>query len=87
MRVICINAAKIDPCYCGYAGTKLKEGFTYSASEDPLYDQSYDIAEDSHCPQCGTEHSYRKNRFIPLSQIDETEMVREVSEIIDLPSR
>lgn len=68
MRVICIDNV--------FNGKKLQVevGETYTASQCSFYPNNYDIAE---LPTFnGHSVSYRKNLFIPLSDISETEFER-----------
>ena len=69
MRVICIDAKPKEGCVCD-----LTEGDNYEvvgeASCGCCWKLLYDNVE--------AYPSYKKSRFIPLSSIDETEMVREI---------
>ena len=71
MKVICID----DINHEGNK-TQLKIGETYTASQCPVYPNNYDLLEIPKT-KCGRPVSYRKHMFIPLSSIDETEMIRE----------
>ena len=63
MKVMCIDARQIlDPV------PELKEGAIYTAKQDPNHEDQYSIFE--------TGKNYLKKRFIPLSEIDETEFER-----------
>ena len=54
---------------------RLEVGVVYNVSQCPVYPDNYDVAE---LPDyMGHPISYRKILFIPLSIIDETELIRE----------
>lgn len=85
MKVICINAkAKREGAWC-----QLEEGRIYEVT--PVISHcglpAYDIGSEflpTKCT-CGTVHEsafYARDRFIPLSNIDETERIDEVIETI-----
>jgi len=67
LNVICIDGSK------GEISGKMppfKEGDICSATQCPVYSDCYDI-------NGNTEHSWSKRRFIPLSIIDETELLEQ----------
>lgn len=68
MQVICINAF-------GDWSNQLKEGGNYTVIGNDC-DEGYILREIKH-PMSSLEYGFKKHRFIPLSSIDETEMVRE----------
>lgn len=77
MRVLCIDASSVDSL--GYdTGIKsgLTEGETYNViREEKVFGTPGYILEELKAPnQTG---AFRANRFIPCSEIDETELVRE----------
>lgn len=51
-------------------------GETVTVSQCPVYNDGYDVVEYP-ISRDGNPISYKKFRFIPLSDIDETEMIRE----------
>jgi len=71
MKVMCI-----DDKFVFYDGSEPKYGEIVTASQCQVYNECYDLAEypkDSF----GMIQSFKKIRFIPLSDIDETELVKE----------
>jgi hypothetical protein len=68
MKVICIDAEIRDPRDYG-----LTEGAIYTASHCEQLPQSYYIMEVPFS-KLGNLCVYKKDRFIPLSNIDETEL-------------
>jgi hypothetical protein len=76
MKVMCIDAS--SPSGLG----RLKEGVVYTVSQCPVYKDNYDVKE-LPLGENGYPISYGKFRFIPLSDIDETELasVREQDKI------
>lgn len=70
MKVICIDNSGYSRLGTLKASDFLKEGETYTVVRELEDRDAYIIAEVDHPDGC------RKYRFIPLSQIDETEMER-----------
>ena len=73
MKVICIDAKK---CHTTGNPVRLKEGETYEVYDSP-YDDCYIVVGFEICPVSGLRDCYFKDRFIPLSTIDETELLKE----------
>ncbi len=71
MRVICIDDVFTD----GVDGTTPRFGEKCTASQCNVYPDNYDILEHP-CLRNGILQSFAKRRFIPVSDIDETEMQR-----------
>lgn len=71
MRVVCIDAS---------VGKKsgevpnFKEGQVCNAIQSPIYKNSYNVLESLYSTD-GRLQSWYKDRFIPLSEIDELELV------------
>ena len=72
MKVICIDAR---PRKEGYSTTPLIEGNAYTVIGFNPYDGGY-ILQECKAP-CNRYGSWMCDRFIPLSTIDETELIRE----------
>ena len=71
MKVICIDATGHSAGFI-----PIPEGDIVNASQCPVHKDSYDILE--YPVDCyGCPVSYKKYRFVPLSTIDETELIRE----------
>ena len=69
MRVICIDASNV------VYGMPLVEGAGYDAKQSPYYPDSY-MLFGLERNKMGGFASYKKIRFIPLSEISETEFER-----------
>jgi len=72
MRVICINNKKLPPY--NEDCPELIEGNEYNAFEVIGRPFEYDIENHLYDPKDGVRCGYLKSRFIPLSNIDETEL-------------
>jgi len=70
MKVICING--IDK----HGIPIIPEGATVTATQCPVYPDAYDIAEYPYNSN-GVITAWGKRRFIPLSQIDEMELLEQ----------
>lgn len=77
MRVICINNKPFAFSDYPHCASLLKEGEIYTVINESS--DSYSLDEIKH-PYAGT---WYKQRFIPLSSIDETELVNQKVEIYD----
>jgi len=69
MKVICIDNKPDCP--------ELVEGEVYTARQSDAFADSYKLRECPYDPIDGVITSYRKERFIPLSQIDEMELLEQ----------
>lgn len=69
MKVICIDAS---PNKHGVEPPDLKEGDIYNKVSESVVPEGYVVYDLSGC-----EFQYGAFRFVPLSSIDETEMIRE----------
>jgi hypothetical protein len=68
VKVICINSINLVPCdNCGKNINELKEGEVYIAFD---FGDGWILEGKRRC-SCGRHHAFIKNRFIPLSEIDE----------------
>lgn len=76
LRVICIDNS---PGKHGFAAHLLVQGKEYDVSQavEPGFEDAYDVCGLLFNPATGGRIGFLKKRFIPLSQIDETEMTRE----------
>lgn len=74
MEVICINNKRGEQVS---AERLIKEGVTYAASQCPVYRDCYRLAEVPVDPLTGRLVAFTKKRFVPLSNIDETEIAQE----------
>ena len=76
MRVLCIDLSHLPSCSgCGYPDTDLKEGMECNVSQCLIHPNSFKVSEQLNCPKCSHRWSFKKSRFIPLSEIDEIELV------------
>lgn len=71
MKVMCI-----DDTYSFKDGTEPKYGEIVTASQCDQYKECYDLKEYP-INSFGVPQSFRKKRFIPLSDIDEAELIKE----------
>lgn len=71
MKVMCIDDKPMDS-----RGIYPKFGEIVTVSQCPIFPQNYDVAEYPNGKD-GNPQSMRKTRFIPISDIDETELVKE----------
>lgn len=71
MRVICIDNSDMGLGKC----PELTEGAEYTAIQCDVYPQNYQLLEVLFDPADGISVSYNKCRFIPLSEIDEKDLV------------
>jgi hypothetical protein len=71
MRVICVNDKVVNP-FCNYP----KFGEVVNVSQCDVRDDHYDVQEYP-LDINGNPQSIAKYRFIPLSDIDETELIKE----------
>jgi len=78
MKVICIDASK--GVKTGEMPT-FKEGDVLTVMQDPDYPNSYRILEYLY-NSSGTFQGWLKKRFVPLSDIDEIELVKQREELI-----
>lgn len=74
MKVICVDSTNDW-------SNLLKEGVEYTAIGE-TNDNAYILHEVKH-PFAPTTKGYKKYRFIPLSNIDETEMLREYRDLVN----
>lgn len=75
MKVMCINTTNV-----GHDGPKLQYLETYHTDGQPandLLDLHWCLIEFPELATDGNRYGYLKSRFIPLSTIDETELIRE----------
>ena len=74
MKVICVDASNQS-----YDGTpNVVEGDIYTVIGETVSKQSYILSELSRgVASSGNIGGFKKSRFIPLSSIDETELLRE----------
>jgi hypothetical protein len=86
MKVICINAGDIKKCI-RMGLIPLEEGVVYTLRGENTHSNGtgYLLEEiiNDFRTEIGGEPSYKKDRFIPLSTIDEEDFVRE-SDLISL---
>lgn len=75
-KVICIDAENIVPCICGRSANNISEGESYDVIGETNTKKSWILSGRDLC-KCGAIHGFFKWRFIPLSGIDETELVNE----------
>lgn len=78
MKVMCIDASGKTDFGCA---SPLVEGDTYTASQCPIYDESYKLVEIP-TNELGHPISFRKRRFIPLSNIDEMEVLENERQLV-----
>lgn len=71
MKVICIDAANHIP-----SAIIIPEGEVVNVSQCPIYSNGYDVLKYPN-DKNGRAISYRKTRFIPCSDIDETELLHQ----------
>lgn len=75
MKLVCINTALVPSDF-----PKLEEGQIYTSDGSPdndINNDYYCLAEIPWMCDNGYRYGYLKSRFIPLSNIDETELIRE----------
>jgi len=75
MKVICIDASGLYP-----HTPPIQEGQVYTTDGHPdndFYHEHYCLAEIPTMCSNGYRYGYFKCRFIPVSDIDETELIRE----------
>lgn len=77
MRVICIDD-KIENKIHGEI--PFKYGDILEVYQCEKYPENYNVIGYKYCHHCGIECSYGKHRFVPLSDIDESEFERNYSE-------
>lgn len=80
MKVICVDIDNIKPCNCGSTISGLVEENAYSVEQDEGDANSFDVKGLERCVKCGCLVSYSKHRFIPLSTIDEMELLEQRQE-------
>lgn len=78
MKVICIS-----DCFTYTDGTEPRFGEVVSASQCPVYDDSYDLLEYPK-NKLGKMQSFQKKHFAPISDISETEFEREYNRVTNL---
>ncbi len=82
MRVICIDASpNPERASINHLMPRLIEGAEYTASQCPVYKRNYQLSELSIALD-GNPCSFSKRRFIPLSNIDELELVNKKEEVV-----
>jgi len=77
MEAVCINISNVVPCSCGSTKHGLKENNIYNVSQDNENEGSFDIEGLERCGSCGHLQSFKKKRFVPLSNIDEMELLEQ----------
>jgi len=75
MKVLCIEGTPSHPLV-----RPLPEGCVLIASQCPVYENNYDIEGHEYMTD-GKPVSHHKRRFIPVSDIDETELVNTKEEV------
>lgn len=78
MEAICINVTKVKPCgECGNYKHGLKENNNYNVSQCSESNDAFDVEGLERCGGCGKLQSFDKKRFVPLSNIDEMELLEQ----------
>lgn len=78
MKVVCIDSSNRTE---NFAERLLKEGNVYTAHQCACFIDCYQITEVPYDTLDGVFVSFKKDRFIPLSERDETELVNECFKI------
>lgn len=78
MKVICVNNGPMigrdgDVSSC----KELIEGKVYNVNDSKYNSDAYEVDGHRFCPEVGGYVDYYKSRFIPLSEIDETELAEQ----------
>lgn len=73
-KVICVDASDRTE---NFASRLLVECNTYMASQCPDFNYCYELLEVMYDPNDGRPVSFKKDRFIPLSEINELELINE----------
>ncbi len=83
MRVICIENAVLNKMYCTTEGNLLEVGKTYTVIGEGVNpdtgNECYVLSEVKSTNRIG---GFNKSRFIPLSNIDELELVNKKEEVV-----
>ena len=77
MKVICIHAGRVDLSFNKLEPLGLVEGQCYTVIDEYINEQDYPCYLLAEITGPNPRGGFKKCRFIPLSNIDETEMKRE----------
>lgn len=73
MKAICINGKPTDP----QIHLIVPEGIPLEVSQSDKFPESFLVPGYQYCPATGKTIHWKKHRFIPLSDKDETELIKE----------